>query len=124
MLPLPSLKVQVTIWSPCVLRLVASVVVPVIEPEQLSVAVGALLMEAEHCPVASAKETASATGVVVSCTLIHWVCVEMLPLPSLKVQVTIWSPCVLRLVASVVVPVIESELLSVAVGALLMDAEH
>ena len=62
-LPLPSSKVQVTTEVPCVVRVNASVVVPVIVPEQLSVAVGALPIVAEHSPVASAKEAASGTDI-------------------------------------------------------------
>src|SRR5205823_14258705 len=87
-LPLPSLKCQVTSEVPCVVRVSESLVVPVIVPLQLSVAVGAEAIVAEHSPVASAREAAFGTGAVWSATTMCCVCVDSLPLPSLKCQVT------------------------------------
>src|SRR5438093_11803823 len=83
-LPLPSLKCQVTTEVPCVVRVSESLVVPVIVPPQLSAAVGAEAIVAEHSPVASASEAASGTGAVWSATTMFCVCVDSLPLPSLR----------------------------------------
>src|SRR5207249_10832927 len=94
-----------------------SLVVPVIVAPQLSVAVGAEAIVAEHSPVASASEAASGTGAVRSATTMCCVCVDSLPLPSLKCQVTTEVPCVVRVSKSLVVPVIVAPQLSVAVGA-------
>ena len=91
-LPTASVKVQVTVDVPCVLLVNASVVVPVIVPLQLSVAVGADVIVAEHCPVAATKLATLATGATVSVTTINWVCVLVFPTASLKVQVTVDVP--------------------------------
>ena len=123
-LPLPSSKVQVTVEVPCVVRVNESEVVPVMVPKQLSVAVGAEAIVAEHWPVASAKLAALATGAMVSSTTIFWVWVLVLPLPSSKVQVTVEVPWVLLVNESEVVPVMVPEQLSVAVGAEAIVAEH
>src|SRR5206468_10109055 len=115
-LPLPSLKCQVTTEVPCVVRVSESLVVPVMVPLQLSVAVGAEAIVAEHSPVASASEAALGTGAVWSATTMFCVCVDSLPLPSLKCQVTTEVPCVVRVSESLVVPVIVPLQLSVADG--------
>src|SRR6266700_1074025 len=123
-LPWPSLKVQVTTDVPWVLRLSESVVAPVMVPEQLSVAVGGAAMFAEHWPVASGSVARLATGGIVSVTTMFCVWEELLPWPSLKVQVTTDVPWVVRASESVVVPVMVPEQLSVAVGGAAMVAEH
>ena len=65
-LPSPSTKCHVTVELPWVLRVRESVVVPVIVPEQLSVAVGGAVMVAEHCPVTSGNDATLGTGATVS----------------------------------------------------------
>ena len=59
-----------------------SVVVPTTNPIQLSVAVGAVSMLAEHSPVMVGSIALLATGAVTSFTITVWVCVDVLPLPS------------------------------------------
>ncbi|MBK7346988.1 MAG: hypothetical protein IPI98_08815 [Chitinophagaceae bacterium] len=66
---------------------VGSVVVPVTDPAQLSVAVGAVTVT-EHSPVASGKD-AGAAGAVTSSTITFCVAVDVLPLPSSNVQVMV-----------------------------------
>ena len=66
-LPFPSSKVQVTTVVPCVAIGKIVVVVPVIIPEQLSTAVGAIGV-AEHSVVKSVNT--GATGAVVSVIII------------------------------------------------------
>src|SRR5678816_995297 len=122
--PLPSLNVQVTTDVPCVVRVNESVVVPVIVPAQLSAAVGAEAIVAEHWPVALGSVATFGTGAVMSSTTMFCVCVEVFPLPSLNVQVTTDVPCVVRVNESVVVPVIVPPQLSAAVGAEAIVAEH
>src|ERR1051325_10717279 len=107
-----------------VFRVRESVVVPVIVPEQLSLAVGGAEMVAEHSPVTSGRLATLGTGAVLSLTTIFWVCEEMLPFPSSNVQVTTEVPCVLRVSESVVVPVMVPEQLSSAVGGAEIVAEH
>ena len=68
--PTASLKVQVTVDVPCIVLVNASEVVPVIIPLQLSVAVGAEAMVAEHCPVTAAKLATLVTGAILSFTTI------------------------------------------------------
>jgi len=51
--PFASVKVQTIVKVPCVLYVNGLAVVPVMVPEQLSVAVGAVTVT-EHCPVALA----------------------------------------------------------------------
>src|SRR5437016_7883346 len=63
-------------------------------------------------------------GVTVSVTTMFCVCVELLPWPSLNVQVTTEVPWLLRVSESVVVPVRVPEQLSVAFGADAIVAEH
>src|SRR5216117_2266964 len=79
MLPWPALKVQVTTDVPWVLRVSESVVVPVMVPEQLSVAVGGASMVAEHWPVALGNVATFGTAGTVSVTTMFCVCVAMLP---------------------------------------------
>ena len=55
---------------PWVLRVSESLVVPVMVPEQLSVAVGGVVMVAEHWPVASGRLATSGAGAMVSVTTI------------------------------------------------------
>ena len=62
-----------------------------IVPEQLSVVVGAVAV-AEHSPVTSAST--GTTGAVTSLIITFCVAVDVLPLPSLKVQVITWVPWV------------------------------
>ena len=54
------------------------VVVPVTDPAQFSVAVGAVIEATLHCPVTAAKVVASATGAVTSFIVTAWVWVEVL----------------------------------------------
>ena len=68
------------------------VVVPVIEPAQLSVAVGAVKLSTLHCAVTSSKSATSARGGVTSSITTFCVCVVMFPLASVKVQVTTVVP--------------------------------
>src|SRR5439155_735113 len=123
-LPTASTKCHVTVELPWVLRVRESVVVPVIVPEQLSVAVGGAVMVAEHCPVTSGNDATLGTGAIVSVTTIFWVCIEILPWPSSKCHVTVELPWVLCVRESVVVPVIVPEQLSVEVGGAVMVTEH
>src|SRR5438876_715317 len=81
-LPTASTKCHVTVEVPCVLRVSESVVVPVMVPEQLSVAVGDPAMVAVHWPVTSGSEATLGTGAVVSVTTIFCVCEEALPTAS------------------------------------------
>ena len=64
--PLPSSKVHVMVVVPWVVLINASVVVPRIDPPQLSVAVGIPVIIAAHSPVTSGSVIASGTGAVVS----------------------------------------------------------
>ena len=64
---------------------------PVMVPAQLSCAVGAVTVT-EHSPVALAK--VGETGDVTSSTITVCCVVLLLPLPSLKVQVMLYDPCV------------------------------
>ena len=90
----------------------------------MSVAVGAEVIVAEHCPVADAKLAALATGAVVSVTTINWVWVLVFPTASVNFQVTVDVPCVLLVNEFEVVPTIVPEQLSVAVGTAVIVAEH
>src|SRR5436190_24002062 len=93
-------------------------------PEQLSAAVGAAAMVAEHWPVALGNVATFATGAIVSVTTMFCVWVELLPWPSLNVQVTTDVPCVLRVSESLPFPALFPSQLSVAVGAAATVAEH
>ena len=64
-------------------------VVPITDPTQLSVAVGAVSMLAEHSPVIVGNVALLAAGAVTSFTITVCVWVDVLPLPSLYVQVTV-----------------------------------
>ena len=66
------------------------VVVPVILPAQLSLAIGAVT-DALHSPVT--VTSVGATGAVTSSTTTVCVVVDVLPLPSLKLQLTVYVPC-------------------------------
>jgi hypothetical protein len=70
------------VYVPWPLYVNASLVVPLIAPEQLSVAVGILLTVTEHSPLAVGKVAESGTGAVVSSTMTVWVWVVLFPLPS------------------------------------------
>ena len=65
---MPSSNVQVTTDVPWVVRVSEFVVVPVMVPEQLSAAVGGVVIVAEHSPVASGSEAILGTGAVLSTT--------------------------------------------------------
>src|SRR5437773_5103820 len=93
-------------------------------PPPLPVAFAALFRAAEHSPVASDSEAASGTGAVWSATTMCCVCVDSLPLPSLKCQVTTEVPCVVRVSESLVVPVMVPPQLSVGVDEEATDLEH
>jgi len=120
--PLPSLYVQVIV----VLEVIGSVAlcVPVIEPAQLSVAVGAVKLVTSHCAVMFDNVVKSATGAVMSIPVItiFCCCVVTFPFPSLYVQVIV----VLEVIGSVAlcIPVIEPAQLSVAVGAVKLVTSH
>jgi hypothetical protein len=120
-LPLPSSKVHVITVVPCVVMGNVVVVVAVTVPTQLSVAVGAVTV-AEHWAVTSGKD-AGANGGVISSMITFCVTVDVLPLPSLKVQVTTVVPWVVIGNGVVVVAVTVPTQLSVAVGAVGV-AEH
>ena len=66
------------------------VVVPVILPAQLSLVIGAVT-DAEHSPVT--VTSVGATGAVTSSTTTVCFVVHVLPLPSLKLQLTVYVPC-------------------------------
>ena len=99
-------------------------VVPVIEPEQLSVAVGAVKLSTLHCAVTSSRSATSATGAKVSYITTVCVCVVTLPSASTYVQVTTVVPCAVIGSTVVVVPVMEPAQLSVAVGAVKLSTLH
>ncbi|MNR57420.1 hypothetical protein D3C85_1781980 [compost metagenome] len=63
-----------------------------ITPEQLSVAVGAVIEATEHCAVTVANDAASATGAVVSVIVTVWFWVDVFPTASVYVQVTVVVP--------------------------------
>ena len=56
--------------------------VPVTEPEQLSVAVGAVNDFTDHCAVTYTNVLTLHAGLAISSITMSWVCVEVLPLPS------------------------------------------
>ncbi len=94
--------------------------VPLTVPAQLSVVVGAVAV-AEHSPV-TLVSTGTAGGVS-SVMITFWLAVEILPLPSSKLQWIIWVPWVEYVNGSVVVPVTVPAQLSVVVGAVTVT-EH
>ncbi|MNE03708.1 hypothetical protein D3C87_985820 [compost metagenome] len=87
--PLPSSNVQTTTVIPCAVTGKTVLVVPVMVPEQLSVAVGGVT-ETEHCACTSAR-TGTAGGVM-SLMITFWFAVDMFPFPSSKVHVTTVVP--------------------------------
>src|SRR6266498_4246271 len=89
MFPCPSSYLQVTIEVPWVVRVSESLVVPVMVPLQLSLAVGGVLIVAEHCPVTSGKLATLATGAIVSLTVIVCVHLSELPLESVALYVRV-----------------------------------
>jgi hypothetical protein len=92
------------------------VVVPRIAPEQLSKAVGAvILVTGEHVEVMVGSDEFVGTGAMTSPTSTVCVCVVVFPAASVKVQVTVVFDAIGKLV--VVVPVINPEQLSDAEGA-------
>jgi uncharacterized membrane protein YgdD (TMEM256/DUF423 family) len=99
-------------------------VVPVIEPSQLSVDIGALGAVTLHSPVKFAKLAEFGTGAVTSSIMTFCVCVLLLPSTSVKVQVIIVVPAVVIGKVVVVVPVIAPSQLSVAVGAVGAETLH
>lgn len=115
--PEASVKVQVTVVFEVIGNTVF--VVPVIEPEQLSVAVGAaILFTGEHDDVIADRDAFVGTGLTLSPTSTICVCVEIFPAASEKVHVTVVFDVIGNTV--LVVPVIEPEQLSDAVGAVMV----
>ena len=114
--PLLSVKVQVTVVEAVIGNVVK--VVPVMVPLQLSVAVGGVILFTWHCSFTVGKVVRSATGAVVSRITTDWFCVELFPLPSVKVQITVVE--VVTGKAVVVVPVMVPSQLSVAVGGVML----
>ena len=92
MFPSLSSYVQVTTVVPWSVIGSTVVVVPVIDPAQLSVAVGTVKVSTLHSAVTSVRVTRSATGAVVSITTTVWVWVVMFPSLSSYVQVTTVVP--------------------------------
>ena len=90
MFPLASSYVQVMIVVPCVV-IGKLVVTPLTSPSQLSVAVGAVKLSTLHCAVTSASVATSATGAVVSTTVMVCVYVLALPLSSVAVQTLVMT---------------------------------
>ena len=120
--PLLSLKVHVIVVDPPSTKLNVSDVVPFTVPAQLSVVDGTESVPSQSTVTA---DSVGVTGAVISSTTMFCVCVDVFPLPSSKVQVTVVEPCVELVNESVVVPVIVPPQLSDAVGALpVMVAEH
>src|SRR3989442_10194162 len=123
-LPTASTKCQVTIEVPCVLRVSELVVVPVIDPEHLSVAVAAEPIVAVHWPVTSGRLATSATGAIVSVTTMFCVCEDSLPTASTKCQEIRRASCGVRVKILVVAASLKKKQLSVAVGAEPIVAVH
>ena len=86
------MKLQVTVEVPWVFLVKESVVVPVIKPPQLSFAVGAAGIVAEHCPVTSGRFAILKIGDKLSTTVISAVQVLVSPFESVTVNVTLFSP--------------------------------
>ena len=91
MFPLASSNVQVTTVVPCVVIGNVTFVVPVIVPAQLSVAVGAVSVSTIHSAVISESIVMSATGWVVSISVMVWLCVLTLLLSSAAVQILVMT---------------------------------
>ncbi len=90
------------LYVPAVLKLIASAVVPVISPAQLSIAIGASTVSEQAIETLT---TISTSGAVTS--LITTVC-SCVTLPALlvNVQITVYVPCSAYETGFVVVPVI------------------
>ena len=112
--PAASVKIHSMVDVPCAVITVASEVVAVTTPEQLSIAVGAVTV-VEQTAVIVAK--VGATGAIVSA--ITTVCVALLlfPAASVKIHSMVDVPCAVITVACEVVAVTTPEQLSIAVGA-------
>jgi hypothetical protein len=107
-------KVHVTVEFDVIGKL--DVVVPRIAPEQLSKAVGAvILVTGEHVEVMVGRDEFVGTGAIASPTSTACICVDVFPAASVKVHVTVVFDVIGKLV--VVVPVINPEQLSDAEGA-------
>jgi hypothetical protein len=119
-LPWPSLNVQVITVVPCAVIGNTVVVVPVIVPAHTSCAVGATGVD-EHCAVMF--DNVGGTGGVISSNITFCVTVDVLPLPSLNVQVITVVPCAVMGNGTLDVAVIVPAQLSCAVGAVGVD-EH
>ena len=115
--PLLSSNVQVTTVVPWAVIGSTVVVVPVIVPEQLSVAVGAVNVSTLHSAVMSSNTATSGACAVTSSITTFWVWVLIFPRASSNVQVTTVVPWAVIGSTVVVVPVIVPAQLSVAVGA-------
>ena len=124
MFPLASSNVHVTTVVPWVVIGSTAVVVPVIDPEQLSVAVGAVNVSTLHSAVTSSNTATSGPGAVTSSIITFWVWVLMFPLASSNVHVTTVVPWAVIGSTVVVVPVIVPAQLSVAVGAVNVSTLH
>ena len=99
------------------------VVVAVMEPAQLSVAVGIVVTFTEHCPLIGGKAVTSGTGAIPSLMMTFCNCVVAFPLPSVYVHViTVLAIILVKIVD--VVAVIVPEQLSVAVGMAVTFTEH
>ena len=92
MFPSLSSYVQVTTVVPWSVIGSTVVVVPVIDPAQLSVAVGTVKVSTLHPAVTSTSDAKSATGAVASLITTFWVWVLIFPLSSSYVQVTTVVP--------------------------------
>jgi hypothetical protein len=91
-------------------------------PEQLSVAVGGRRLVTSHADVISDKDGVLGTGAITSLITTDCVWVVVFPAPSVNVQVTLVDWEIGNDV--VVVPVINPEQLSVAVGGVIEAREH
>lgn len=101
-LPLPSLKAQVTTYVPSVLYVIASFVVPVTVPAQLSEAVGGVNVM-EHCAVTLDKVT---VGAILSVTVTVNEQVVKLPAASSTLYVAVVTPKLKTLVPKLFTPVV------------------
>ena len=123
-LPELSVKDQVTTVVPCAVIGKDVVVVPLIVPEQLSVAVGTVKLSTLHSAVTSSKSVISATGAETSSIITFWVWVLILPSLSVKVHVTSVLPWAVIGNTVVVTPITWPAQLSVAVGATKVSTLH
>ena len=119
--PVESVKVQVMVVEAVMGSVV--VVTPVIDPSQLSVAVGGVNADDHsHWAVSGVSEAKSGTGGVVSCIITSCVCVLEKPAESVKVQVMVVEAVMGSVV--VVCPWTMPSQLSVAVGAVSVVYSH